>query len=183
VDVTMPQLGETVTEGTITRWLKRVGDQVAADEPLFEVSTDKVDSEVPAPGSGVLTEILAPEGETVQVGARIAVLLASAPASPEPASASAEPPVAAPGPAPEVVAPVVAAPEPAPEPAPAPAPPPAPAPAADDSTLTSPIVRRLVAEKGLDPSTIHGTGPGGRLTRLAKPDLVGVGQHGETGMG
>jgi 2-oxoglutarate dehydrogenase E2 component (dihydrolipoamide succinyltransferase) len=171
VDVTMPQLGETVTEGTITRWLKRVGDQVAADEPLFEVSTDKVDSEVPAPGPGVLTEIIANEGDTVQVGARIAILSGEAPASslgaasaaPEPAPAVPEPPVAAPGPAPEVVAPSFAAPEP--EPAPAPAPAPAPGAPVDDSTLTSPIVRRLVAEKGLDPSTIHGTGPGGRLTR------------------
>ena len=70
----MPQLGETVTEGTITRWLKQVGDRVEADEPLFEVSTDKVDSEVPAPVAGVVTEILVPEGETVEVGTRLAVL-------------------------------------------------------------------------------------------------------------
>ena len=68
MDVSMPQLGETVTEGTITRWLKRVGDPVQADEPLFEVSTDKVDSEVPAPGAGVLTEIRVAEGDTVAVG-------------------------------------------------------------------------------------------------------------------
>ena len=74
MDITMPQLGETVTEGTITRWLKQVGDTVALDEPLFEVSTDKVDSEVPAPAAGVLTEILVPEGDTVEVGARLAVL-------------------------------------------------------------------------------------------------------------
>ncbi len=199
MDVTMPQLGETVTEGTITRWLKHVGDQVAADEPLFEVSTDKVDSEVPAPGPGVLTEIIANEGDTVQVGARIAVLQSGeASASSTPAPAVTEEVLTAPSPAAEVVAPVAAAPEPAPapepEPAPAPAPahapeppqPTAPAPtpepvvaagtsrpeggqqggeAVDDSTLTSPIVRRLVAEKGLDPSTIRGTGPGGRLTR------------------
>ena len=74
MDVTMPQLGETVTEGTITRWFKQVGDAVAANEPLFEVSTDKVDSEVPAPQAGVLTEIVVPEGETVPVGARLAVI-------------------------------------------------------------------------------------------------------------
>ena len=74
MDITMPQLGETVTEGTITRWLKQVGDTVALDEPLFEVSTDKVDSEVPAAAAGVLTEILVPEGDTVEVGARLAVL-------------------------------------------------------------------------------------------------------------
>jgi pyruvate dehydrogenase E2 component (dihydrolipoamide acetyltransferase) len=74
VDITMPQLGETVTEGTVTRWLKQIGDQVAPDELIFEVSTDKVDSEVPAPGGGYLVEILVPEGETVPVGTRLAVL-------------------------------------------------------------------------------------------------------------
>src|SRR4029450_8854550 len=73
-DVEMPQLGETVTEGTITQWFKEVGDQVEVDEPLFEVSTDKVDSEVPSPASGVLQEILVPEGETVDVGTKLAVL-------------------------------------------------------------------------------------------------------------
>ena len=105
----MPQLGETVTEGTITRWFKQVGDTVAADEPLFEVSTDKVDSEVPAPTSGVVTEILVPEGDTVDVGARLAVIADGAaapgaraaprrllpPAEPEPAPAPAAPPAAA----------------------------------------------------------------------------------------
>ena len=70
----MPQLGETVTEGTITRWMKAVGEAVERDEPLFEVSTDKVDSEVPSPAAGVLTEILVPEGETVEVGVRLAVI-------------------------------------------------------------------------------------------------------------
>src|SRR5213080_3593499 len=86
----MPQLGETVTEGTITRWLKQVGDRVEADEPLFEVSTDKVDSEVPAPVGGVITEILVPEGETVDVGTRLAVLgdAASTPSPAPPAAAS-----------------------------------------------------------------------------------------------
>ena len=74
MDIQMPQLGETVTEGTITRWLKSVGDHVDADEPLFEVSTDKVDSEVPAPASGTLSEILVPEGETAEVGTRLAVI-------------------------------------------------------------------------------------------------------------
>ncbi|MGH9089534.1 MAG: biotin/lipoyl-containing protein, partial [Acidimicrobiales bacterium] len=93
-DVTMPQLGETVTEGTITRWMKSVGDQVARDEPLFEVSTDKVDSEVPAPESGVLAEILVPEGETVEVGARLAVIGDGAAAPPAPAAES--PPAPAP---------------------------------------------------------------------------------------
>src|SRR5947199_10243072 len=102
MDVTMPQLGETVTEGTITRWFKQVGEQVQADEPLFEVSTDKVDSEVPAPESGVLSEIVVPEGETVPVGARRAVIGdgAGAPAAaPEPAPPAAAP-AAAPAPPP-----------------------------------------------------------------------------------
>ncbi|EQD36128.1 Biotin/lipoyl attachment domain protein, partial [mine drainage metagenome] len=97
----MPQLGETVTEGTIIRWLKQVGDAVAQDEALFEVSTDKVDSEVPSPAAGVLTEILVQEGETVDVGARLAVVGAagSVPAAPAPLVA------APPGPAPSPPAP------------------------------------------------------------------------------
>ncbi len=111
-DVEMPQLGETVTEGTITQWFKAVGDQVEVDEPLFEVSTDKVDSEVPSPASGVLQEILVPEGETVDVGTKLAVLgdgagaSAAAPAASEPEAAPA--PAAEPAPEP----PAAAAPEP-----------------------------------------------------------------------
>ena len=88
-DVTLPQLGETVTEGTITRWFKKVGDSVAADEPLFEVSTDKVDTEVPSPIAGVLLEIRVPEGDTVPVGAVIAVV-GSADSAPAPAPAPAQ---------------------------------------------------------------------------------------------
>ncbi|MCJ7436759.1 MAG: 2-oxoglutarate dehydrogenase, E2 component, dihydrolipoamide succinyltransferase, partial [Acidimicrobiia bacterium] len=94
----MPQLGETVTEGTITRWLKQVGDPISADEPLFEVSTDKVDSEVPAPSSGVLSEIRIAEGDTAQVGTVLAVI-ADAPvgaAAPLPAAVPPAPPVPAP---------------------------------------------------------------------------------------
>ncbi|HLI55071.1 MAG TPA: biotin/lipoyl-containing protein, partial [Acidimicrobiales bacterium] len=90
-EITMPQLGETVTEGTITRWAKQVGDQVAEDEVLFEVSTDKVDSEVPSPVSGVLTEILVPEGETVDVGTRLAVISDSAAEAPPQAGPAARP--------------------------------------------------------------------------------------------
>ena len=113
----MPQLGETVTEGTITKWLKQVGDQVAVDEPLFEVSTDKVDSEVPSPVAGVLTEIVVPEGDTVEVGVRLAVVGDGdgAPRRAAPPSrragararrrAGAEPPAAAPAPAPGASAP------------------------------------------------------------------------------
>src|SRR5579862_2054380 len=111
----MPQLGETVTEGTITRWFKQVGETIAADEPLFEVSTDKVDSEVPAPAAGVVSEILVAEGDTVPVGARLAVIA-------DGAGAAAQQPQAAP-----VEAPATPAPPAAPAPAASPAPPAAPA--------------------------------------------------------
>ena len=161
-EVTLPQLGETVTEGTITRWFKKVGDTVAADEPLFEVSTDKVDTEVPSPVAGVLTEIRVPEGETVPVGAVIGVVgdagaVVAAPPAVAPApivEAAPAPVVAAPVAAPVVAAPVVAAPAPAAVPA-----------AGNDNRLLSPVVRRLVTEHNLNVDSIAGTGPGGRITR------------------
>jgi 2-oxoglutarate dehydrogenase E2 component (dihydrolipoamide succinyltransferase) len=159
-EVKLPQLGETVTEGTITKWFKKVGDAVAADEPLFEVSTDKVDTEVPSPVSGVLTEVRAKEGDTVPVGAVIAVVGdAGAAPAPAPAAAPTPEPAAAPAPAPAA------------EPAPAPAAEPAPtvvvasAASAGDAPLLSPVVRRLISENNLDVSKIAGTGPGGRITR------------------
>jgi len=179
-DIELPQLGESVTEGTITRWFKNVGDQVAEDEPLFEVSTDKVDSEVPSPASGYLTEILVPEGETVDVGTKVAVLGDSpGGAAAEPAAPAAEPaeaPAPEPEPAPEPAAApgpgaAPAEPPPAPEPAPAPAPTPEPvaeaAPAAPSAPapLLSPVVRGLLADAGVDPSEVTGTGIGGRITR------------------
>jgi pyruvate dehydrogenase E2 component (dihydrolipoamide acetyltransferase) len=189
VDITMPQLGETVTEGTITRWLKQVGDRVEADEPLFEVSTDKVDSEVPAASAGFLTEIRVPEGETAAVGAVLAVVGDTVPPEPHPV-APPEPvtrpeAIVPPAPPPAVPAPsepIVAAgpmPPPAPPAAAAPPSPPEPSPslrstppvvvpaarAAGAPELTSPVVRRLIAEHGLDPSQIRGTGEGGRITR------------------
>src|SRR6266550_9512580 len=95
----MPQLGETVTEGTITRWFKQVGESIAADEPLFEVSTDKVDSEVPAPAAGVISEILVPEGDTVPVGARLAVISDSVASAATGAAPAPSAPAAAPEPA------------------------------------------------------------------------------------
>jgi 2-oxoglutarate dehydrogenase E2 component (dihydrolipoamide succinyltransferase) len=180
-EITLPQLGETVTEGTITRWFKKIGDTVAADEPLFEVSTDKVDTEVPSPIAGVLTEIRVPEGDTVAVGTVIAVVgdassapapAAAAPAAVAPASDAetlASSQVSAPEPAP--AAPAAPAPAPAPQAAPAPAAtaPAAPAPqvsaAPGSSVVLSPVVRKLIAENGLDVSRIQGTGPGGRITR------------------
>ena len=153
-EITLPQLGETVTEGTITRWFKKVGDTIAADEPLFEVSTDKVDTEVPSPIAGTLTEIRVAEGETVAVGTVIAVV-GGAGAAPAPA------PVATPAPAP------VATPAPAPVAAPAPAPV-----AAQSNKLLSPVVRRLVNDHGINIDALQGTGPGGRITREDVLDYI-----------
>jgi 2-oxoglutarate dehydrogenase E2 component (dihydrolipoamide succinyltransferase) len=174
-EIQLPQLGESVTEGTITKWFKAVGDSVAEDEVLFEVSTDKVDSEVPSPVGGVLTEIRVAEGDTVDVGTVIAVVGDGA-AAPAPAPAAAAPaPEPEPAPAPVVEAapapaPAPAAPAPAPVAAPAPTPVPTPAPAATPAAATagqvlSPIVRRLITDYGLDASRIVGTGPDGRITR------------------
>ena len=160
-DITLPQLGETVTEGTITRWFKKVGDTVAADEPLFEVSTDKVDTEVPSPISGTLTEIRVAEGDTVPVGTVIAVV-GVAGSAPAPVVAAPAPVVAAPVVAEAAPAPVVAAPAPAPMAAPVVT---APVPVATSNKLLSPVVRRLVAEHGIDVDALVGSGPGGRITR------------------
>jgi 2-oxoglutarate dehydrogenase E2 component (dihydrolipoamide succinyltransferase) len=151
-EVVMPQLGETVTEGTITRWLKSVGDQVARDEPLFEVSTDKVDSEVPSPFAGMLSEILVPEGETAGVGTVLAVIG-------DKASTPGAAPSASPSPAP-------APPPPAPPEAPR-----APAPTSGEdgsgaqSLILSPVVRRLLADNRIPAAEVQGSGPGGRITR------------------
>ena len=180
-EITLPQLGETVTEGTITRWFKKIGDTVAADEPLFEVSTDKVDTEVPSPIAGVLTEIRVPEGDTVAVGTVIAVVgdasSAPAPAAPsaasEPETQAAAATPSAPASEPETrTSAKVSEPEPVPAVATA-TPPAAPAPATSGSSSTSssagivlsPVVRKLINENGLDASRIQGTGPGGRITR------------------
>ena len=176
-EITLPQLGETVTEGTITKWFKQVGETVAADEPLFEVSTDKVDTEVPSPISGVLTEIRVAEGDTVAVGTVIAVVGDAA--APVAASAPTAAPTAAPAPAAPVAASEptaatstlassnVSAPPSAPAPAPAPAPASAPAATAPagENVVLSPVVRKLISENNLNASTISGTGPGGRITR------------------
>jgi 2-oxoglutarate dehydrogenase E2 component (dihydrolipoamide succinyltransferase) len=177
-DVEMPQLGETVTEGTITKWFKQVGDHVAEDEILFEVSTDKVDSEVPSPMAGTLAEILVPEGDTVDVGTRLAVLADGDGAAPPPAddsTATTDPP----GPAP-TSAPVAAPPtEPAPSATPAPTRPPAPAPGPppprtpthaptvvpDRPHVASPLVRKLATDNHLDLGQVAPTGAGGRITR------------------
>jgi 2-oxoglutarate dehydrogenase E2 component (dihydrolipoamide succinyltransferase) len=174
-DITLPQLGETVTEGTITRWFKKVGDTIAADEPLFEVSTDKVDTEVPSPIAGTLTEIRVAEGDTVPVGTVIAVVgVSGAAPAPAPVVAAPAPVAAAPAPTPVVAAPapapVVAAPAPfvaAPVPAPVAA-----APVANSNKLLSPVVRRLVAEHGIDVDALVGSGPGARITREDVLDYI-----------
>ncbi|KAA9087055.1 2-oxoglutarate dehydrogenase, E2 component, dihydrolipoamide succinyltransferase [Microbacterium radiodurans] len=180
-DVVLPELGESVTEGTVTRWLKQVGDDVAVDEPLLEISTDKVDTEIPAPFAGTLVEILVQEDETVEVGSALARIGSGAPAA-APAEAPAEPAPAAEAPeapAPQESAP--AAPESAPEQEAAPAAP-APqesapaaqaAPAAEESapagndgvTYVTPLVRRLAQQQGVDLSTITGSGVGGRIRK------------------
>ena len=167
--VLMPELGESVTEGTVTRWLKKVGDAVAVDEPLVEVSTDKVDTEIPSPAAGTLLSITAEEDVTVAVGGelgRIGAAGAAPQAAPAPAPApQSAPPPPPPPPAPAPV-PAAPAPAPTPAPAPAPAPPAAPAPAAGDGApYVTPLVRKLAAENGIDLTTVTGTGVGGRIRK------------------
>ena len=165
--VVLPALGESVTEGTVTRWLKKVGDMVSADEPLLEVSTDKVDTELPAPSSGMLLEIRVSEDETAEVGQTLGVIGTPAPAgAPAPAPAP-EPVVAA---VPEPVAPE-ATPVPESEPVAADAPATeapgagAHASAAPSDLYVTPLVRKLAAQAGVDLSTVRGTGVGGRITK------------------
>ena len=177
VDVVMPQMGESIFEGTITKWLKKPGDKVERDEPLFEISTDKVDAEIPSPSAGVLKEIKIPEGQTVPIQTVVAVIDGAGAAAAAPAPAAAPPapaakPAAAPAPS---VAPATAA---------KPAPAPAPVPAADHAAAStaapqangaaasttervhsSPLVRRLAKEHNIDLTTLEGTGAGGRITK------------------
>jgi pyruvate dehydrogenase E2 component (dihydrolipoamide acetyltransferase) len=169
--VLMPELGESVTEGTVTRWLKKVGDAVAVDEPLVEVSTDKVDTEIPSPTAGTLLSITAEEDVTVPVGGelgRIGAAGAAPKAAPAPAPAPAPqiaPPPPAPAPAAPAPAPTPAPPAPTPAPA-APTPPATPAPAAGDGApYVTPLVRKLAAENGIDLTTVKGTGVGGRIRK------------------
>ncbi|MCA4132741.1 2-oxoglutarate dehydrogenase, E2 component, dihydrolipoamide succinyltransferase [Arthrobacter sp. M4] len=176
-EVTLPALGESVTEGTVTRWLKSVGDNVEVDEPLLEVSTDKVDTEIPSPVAGTLLEIRVNEDETAEVGSVLAVIgsgaaPAAAPAPAAPAE-SAPAPAAAPAPAPAAeAAPAPAAPAapgaaaPAPSAAPAaPAPAAAPAAPAAESNYVTPLVRKLANQHGIDIASVSGTGVGGRIRK------------------
>ncbi len=184
VDVLMPQMGESIAEGTLSKWLKKVGDPVKRDEPLFEISTDKVDAEIPAPAAGVLAEIKVQEGQTVPVQTVVGVLETAAgaavpaPAKPEPPNAAAPPPSAAP------------APKPAPA-APAPAARPSGRPADGDGggvqtaeqrlrTKSTPLVRKIAAEHSVDISRIPGSGYAGRVT---KQDILGYIERAPTAPG
>jgi len=149
IDVTMPQMGESIAEGTITRWIKQVGDKVERDEPIFEISTDKVDAEIPAPSAGILVEVRNQEGDTVAVNEVVAVIETDAEAAKEEPAQTSAPTVAAPAAPPAAEAP----------------------PAAqhgadgDVSRFASPVVRRIAAEHGIDPGDVPGSGAGGRVTK------------------
>src|SRR5216683_212509 len=172
VDIVMPQMGESIFEGTITKWLKKPGDRVERDEPLFEISTDKVDAEIPSPSAGVLKEIKVGEGKTVPIQTVVGVIeagdgagaaKAAAPAA-APAPKAAEPakvPAPAPAAKPQIAPPPAARPT-----APAPAatatgPGPAPSRPAGERIHSSPLVRRMAKEHGIDLASVHGTGAGG----------------------
>ena len=176
-DVVMPQMGESIVEATLTRWLKKVGDKVERDEVLFEISTDKVDTEIPSPASGTLTEILVEEGATVGVNTVVA-RIGDAGAAPAPQAQPTAQPAAPPPPPPPQAAPQPQAPPPPPPaPAPQPAAPaagpypatPGPAPAApasdDDQGPLSPLVRKMAREYNIDLAQVKGTGAGGRITK------------------
>ncbi len=155
-EVIMPQLGETVAEATITKWCRQVGDAVVRGEALFEVSTDKVDTEVPAPADGVLTSILVEQGRTVDVGVTLAFI--SDGTTSAPASSTAPPAAASEGAAPVIPIPRVQR---------------SPQSPSGDRPQLSPVVRRLLKEHGLDPTMVPGTGPGGRITRQDVESVIG----------
>jgi pyruvate dehydrogenase E2 component (dihydrolipoamide acetyltransferase) len=158
-DIVMPQMGESIVEGTITKWLKKAGDKVQRDEPLFEISTDKVDAEIPAPASGVLQEIKVTEGTTVGVNTVVGTIAVDG-------EAAAPPPKAAPTPAPQAKEEKKEEKKPAAPPAPAPvaSAPPAQE-SADEEARSSPLVRKIAREHGVSLSQISGTGLGGRITK------------------
>ena len=179
VDVVMPQMGVSVSEGTITRWVKQVGDEIAADETLLEISTDKVDTEVPSPATGLVTEILVQEGQTVPVGTLLARIGGDGASVSPPAEPATQP-------AADAAEAAASEGEPAPAPAEPPAPPPAAAPpravepragagADNGKAFVSPVVARIAAEHGIDPAQVPGTGAGGRVT---KKDIQGFIEQG-----
>ncbi len=175
VDIVMPQMGESIFEGTITKWLKKPGDKVERDEPLFEISTDKVDAEIPSPSAGVLKEIKVGEGQTVPIQTIVGVIDAagSAAAAPAPAPAKPAAPAAAPAKAPAAAAP------PAPRPAAPAAAQVAASSASSGSTSerihSSPLVRRMAKEHGIDLSAVEGTGAGGRISKQDIEALIAAG--------
>src|SRR5258708_7193677 len=164
-DVIMPQMGESIFEGTITKWLKKPGDKVQRDEPLFEISTDKVDAEIPAPASGVLKEIKVPEGSTVQVNTVVAVIDGAGATSATQAPA-AQAPAAQPVPA-KPAAPAAPAPKPAARPEIVAA-----SPQQGERVRSSPLVRRIARENSVDISSVPGTGLGGRISKNDILDFV-----------
>lgn len=174
IDVVMPQMGESIVEGTLTKWLKKPGEHVERDEPLFEISTDKVDTEIPSPSAGVLSEIVVPEGQTVSINAVVGRIQ-------DGNSTGASAPAAAAAPAPQP-------PVPAPEPraaAPAPPPPPPAAPAFQPQPVAtvveetagplSPLVRKMAREHNIDLSRVRGTGAGGRITKHDLEEYIAKG--------
>jgi 2-oxoglutarate dehydrogenase E2 component (dihydrolipoamide succinyltransferase) len=161
-DVVMPQMGESIFEGTITKWLKKPGDKVQRDEPLFEISTDKVDAEIPAPASGILQEIKVSEGNTVQVNTVVGVI-----GDGSGASTSALAKAAAPAPAPAAPAPVKTEAQAPPVPAAS-----APEDEEDSDVRSSPLVRKLAREHSVDLAKVSGTGTGGRVTKQDVLDFV-----------
>jgi pyruvate dehydrogenase E2 component (dihydrolipoamide acetyltransferase) len=175
VDVIMPQMGESIFEGTITKWLKKAGDKIERDEPLFEISTDKVDAEIPSPSAGVLKEIKVGEGQTVPIQTVVAVIEASDGASSSaPAAAPAKPTAATPAPPPAAAKSAAPAPSAPASPAPAQA---APQPAAPsgEKVRSSPLVRKIARENNIDVSQVPGTGAGGRVS---KSDILSAVQGG-----
>jgi 2-oxoglutarate dehydrogenase E2 component (dihydrolipoamide succinyltransferase) len=189
VDVIMPQMGESIFEGTITKWLKKPGDKIDRDEPLFEISTDKVDAEIPSPSAGVLKEIKVTEGQTVPIQTIVAVIDpdgATAASAPSAAPASAKPETINPGAVPAKPAAPAARPASAAPPAPAPAAKLAspsssekvelPPPSSDASVRSSPLVRRMAREHNVDLSNVAGTGAGGRVS---KRDILAAIEGGE----
>jgi len=183
VDVVMPQMGESIAEGTIVRWIKKVGESVDKDEPLFEISTDKVDAEIPSPGAGVLLDIKVSEGETVPVNSVVAVIGAAGEKATEAPGAAGSPVATSAPSAPGATAAASAAGTPSPAPAVA-ASAPVPAPSGEAQTLdelrrqkSSPVVRKIAQEHGIDITQLEGTGISGRVT---KKDIVSFIESGGT---
>jgi len=166
IDVVMPQMGESIAEGTVVRWIKKPGEKVERDEPLLEISTDKVDAEIPSPAAGTLSEVLVKEGQTVAVNSVVARIAGSEEASaPAPKPVPAAAPAPAPAPAPEP--PRAAAPPPKPAPAPTPAKEPEKVASLEERrrTKSSPLVRKIAAENNVDISQLQGSGISGRVTK------------------